>query len=176
MRIAPVVEHEVRRYVRDASIDASSPGRAAVEQALANLFGRECTATERRTFFLFAAPLVRRAVIDYVVAGEVVVRRELFVSNSLSRSAASQSASFLDAEAARTVIERPLLLKHWLARLESFDPQCVAMVDLHYFCGLSVRETAAGLGCSTSVVVRDLRFAKRWLQAYVRTWKRQGSS
>ena len=38
------------------------------------------------------------------------------------------------------------------------------MIDLHYFAGLTTKQTAAALGVSPEVVVRDLRFAKAWLQ------------
>lgn len=59
-------------------------------------------------------------------------------------------------------------LEQWLARLGSFDAQAVQMIDLHYFVGLSVRRTADTLGVSSQVVIRDLRFAKAWLQARTR--------
>ncbi len=44
------------------------------------------------------------------------------------------------------------------------------MIDLHYFAGLTIRDTAIVLGVSTDTVIRDLRFAKAWLKARVRTY------
>jgi hypothetical protein len=55
-------------------------------------------------------------------------------------------------------------LVEWLGWLDRFDPMCAAMIDLHYFAGLTTKQTAAALRLSPEVVVRDLRFAKAWLQ------------
>ena len=41
------------------------------------------------------------------------------------------------------------------------------MIDLHHFCGLSVRETAGVLSVSRATVMCDLRFARAWLHAYL---------
>ena len=40
----------------------------------------------------------------------------------------------------------------------------LSMIDLHYFAGLSTKQTAAALRLAPEVVIRDLRFAKAWLQ------------
>ena len=42
---------------------------------------------------------------------------------------------------------------------------CARMIDLHYFAGLSTKQTAAALRLSPRLVIRDLRFAKAWLQS-----------
>jgi DNA-directed RNA polymerase specialized sigma24 family protein len=55
-------------------------------------------------------------------------------------------------------------LKVWLWWLDDKDPQCARMVDLHYFAGLSFKETGAALGLPTAAVIRELRFAKAWLK------------
>jgi DNA-directed RNA polymerase specialized sigma24 family protein len=41
---------------------------------------------------------------------------------------------------------------------------CAAMIDLHYFAGLTTKQTAAALSLPPQTVIRDLRFAKAWLQ------------
>ncbi|MEO1085204.1 MAG: ECF-type sigma factor, partial [Acidobacteriota bacterium] len=51
-----------------------------------------------------------------------------------------------------------------LGRLETFDERKVRVVELHFFIGLSVDETAEVIGCSRTTVTRDWRLAKAWLQ------------
>ena len=41
------------------------------------------------------------------------------------------------------------------------------MIDLRYFAGLTAREIALVMGVSVETVIRDVRFAKAWLAAYV---------
>jgi DNA-directed RNA polymerase specialized sigma24 family protein len=91
-------------------------------------------------FLVYVAPLMRRLTID--------LGRQGHASGTINLNA--------------------MELDQWLARLEGFDPECALMIDLRYFAGLSTRETAAALGLSPQVVIRDLRFAKAWLQARVR--------
>ena len=55
-------------------------------------------------------------------------------------------------------------LVEWLGWLDRFDPMSAAMIDLHYFAGLTTKQTAAALRLAPEVVIRDLRFAKAWLQ------------
>jgi DNA-directed RNA polymerase specialized sigma24 family protein len=57
-------------------------------------------------------------------------------------------------------------LDRWLTRLRSFEPLSALMVDLRYFAGLSVRETAEAADVSVETALQDLRFAKSWLAAY----------
>jgi DNA-directed RNA polymerase specialized sigma24 family protein len=61
----------------------------------------------------------------------------------------------------------PRQIDLWLQRLEAFDPLAVLMIDLHYFSGLTVHETAGVLGVSLETVTCDLRFARAWLKAYL---------
>jgi hypothetical protein len=55
-------------------------------------------------------------------------------------------------------------VREWMTWFDLFDPLCAQMIDLHYFAGLSTRQTAAALKLTPLSVVRDLRFAKSWLQ------------
>jgi len=59
-------------------------------------------------------------------------------------------------------------LEQWLRRLDELDPDCVCVIELRYFCGLSIREVAWVLGISVAEILGLLRFAKAWLQARVR--------
>ena len=51
-----------------------------------------------------------------------------------------------------------------LERLAAFDPRKAAIVELHFFGGLSYDETAEAVGVSAATVDRELRMAKAWLR------------
>jgi DNA-directed RNA polymerase specialized sigma24 family protein len=50
-----------------------------------------------------------------------------------------------------------------LTRLAALDPRLGHVVELRFFGGLSVEETAAALGVSSKTVIRDWKTAKVWL-------------
>jgi len=51
-----------------------------------------------------------------------------------------------------------------LSKLESFDAQKARVVELRYFGGLSIEETAAATGVSIATVKREWAFSKLWLR------------
>jgi RNA polymerase sigma-70 factor, ECF subfamily len=57
-----------------------------------------------------------------------------------------------------------LALDDALARLAALDPQKARLVELRYFAGLSIPETAAALGVSTATVGREWAIARMWLR------------
>jgi DNA-directed RNA polymerase specialized sigma24 family protein len=59
-------------------------------------------------------------------------------------------------------------LEQWLRRLEELDPECVRIIELRYYAGLSIRQAALVLGLPVSHALTQLRFARAWLQARVR--------
>jgi RNA polymerase sigma factor (TIGR02999 family) len=56
-----------------------------------------------------------------------------------------------------------LALEEALEELAGLDPAKVRLVELRFFAGLSLEETAAVLGVSESTVTRDWRLARAWL-------------
>ena len=56
-----------------------------------------------------------------------------------------------------------LELDRALKELASIDRRKASVVELHFFGGLSVAETAQVMGCSAATVTRDWRLAKAWL-------------
>ena len=59
-------------------------------------------------------------------------------------------------------------LEEALQALASFDERKSRVIELRFFGGLSVKESAAVLGVSPDTVMRDWRLAKAWLQAEMR--------
>jgi len=74
----------------------------------------------------------------------------------------------VELEDAQPEVEQPgldvLAVEEALARLEREDPRKGRLVELRYFAGLTVEETAAVLGLSVGTVERDWRFVRAWLQ------------
>ena len=58
-----------------------------------------------------------------------------------------------------------LALHESLERMAAFSPRQERIVELRYFGGLTIEETAAVLGISDATVVREWTIAKAWLQA-----------
>jgi RNA polymerase sigma factor (sigma-70 family) len=57
-----------------------------------------------------------------------------------------------------------LSLHESLERLAAFDAQQERIVELRYFAGLTIEETAEVLGISAATVVREWTLAKAWLR------------
>jgi hypothetical protein len=114
----------------------SLPAGAALKRVCRKLFGADCSAEDETRFLLFAAPIARKIAIALSNRNDRIGDSELKVQD----------------------------LVDWLGWLDRFDPLSAAMIDLHYFAGLTTKQTAAALRLAPEVVIRDLRFAKAWLQ------------
>ena len=80
---------------------------------------------------------------------------------------APASAAWLTAGAGYHDPERLLHLAPLLEELRQIDPRAAAVVDLRYFLGCSLEETADVLGASVHNVRDDWDFARMWLQKKV---------
>lgn len=108
----------------------------------------------RRHFFGAAAQAMRRVLVD-----RARVRR------AQSRGAAQERLCLGEAEAevpAGMAVE-VLELERALLELESFQPRLARMLELRYFAGLGLLETAAALGVSPATVRRDWAYARAWM-------------
>jgi hypothetical protein len=114
----------------------SLPTGASLKRVCLHLFGPDCSARDETRFLIFAAPIARKIAIGLADRGDRVGDSDVKVQD----------------------------LVEWLGWLDRFDPMCAAMIDLHYFAGLTTKQTAAALHLTPHVVIRDLRFAKAWLQ------------
>lgn len=107
----------------------------SLHQVFVEIFGTDRTREERFLFLLYAAPLARRLAIEMANSSDRIGTTDISVAD----------------------------LKMWLNWLDTMDPLCARMIDLHYFAGLSFKETALVLDLPPQAVIRDLRFAKAWL-------------
>lgn len=107
----------------------------SLQQVFLEMFGPDRPRKEQIRFLLFAAPLARKIAIELADAGDRIGATDISVAD----------------------------LRVWLWWLDTMDPLCSRMIDLHYFAGLSFKETAAALALPTHAVIRELRFARAWL-------------
>ena len=99
--------------------------------------------------------------------------RKVLVDHARARNASKRGGDHrsqpLD-EVVATLEERApdlLALDDALAKLEESDPDLARLVELRFFAGLSIAETAAALGLSTATVERHWRVARMWLRRYL---------
>lgn len=107
----------------------------SLQQVFVEIFGAERTREERFLFLLFAAPIARKIAIHRANCEDRIGNTHIRVAD----------------------------LQMWLAWLDDMDPLSACMIDLHYFAGLSFKETAAVLALPPQAVIRDVRFARAWL-------------
>jgi RNA polymerase sigma factor (TIGR02999 family) len=109
----------------------------------------------RAHFYGVAAQLMRRILIDH--ARSVHADKRGAGRDQVPLAAVDISALSTDVNM--------LALDEALDRLAAFDPQQARIVELRYFGGLTIEETAEVLSVSPATVVRDWTIAKAWLRA-----------
>ena len=158
-RLVALIYDELRRlarnYLRRERPDHSLQATALVHEAYVRLVGQDQVAWRNREHFLgVAAQMMRRVLVDHARgrgrAKRGADRRKISLSG-LDQMAAAAAVDFSALDAALTA-------------LEALDPQKGRVVELRYFGGLSIQETARVLKVSTSTVERDWRFARAFLQ------------
>lgn len=148
----------LRRQPRGARHQATS----LVHKAYLRLLGTEVTWSDRRHFFAVAARAMR-----FVLADEA--RRQL------SRKRGEGETLTLDdtlPEVADPLAHRPeevLAVHQALAKLAAIQPRHEQLVELRYFAGLSVEETAEILEVTPRTVVRDWKAVRVWLHGELRS-------
>jgi RNA polymerase sigma factor (TIGR02999 family) len=105
-----------------------------------------------------AATLMRRVLVDYA-------RQRGREKRSAGISVISLDENAVAAQPAVDIVA----LDEALARLAAVDPQQSRVVELRFFAGLSVDETAEALAISPATVKRDWATAKLWLYNELRT-------
>ena len=156
-RLVPIVYEELRRlahhYMRGEREGHTLQTTALVNEAYLRLVGIDGLRwRDRAHFFAMAATLMRRVLVDHAR------------QRGREKRGGGVSVVSLDENA---VAPRPevdvVALDEALERLAAADPQQSRVVELRFFAGLSVEETAVALGISPATVKRDWATAKLWL-------------
>ena len=160
-RLIPVVYEELRTLASRQLAREWRPNRlettAVVNEVYVKLFGqREIDWQNRGHFFAIAAQLMRRILVDHARSELRQKRGGAAIHVDLDEAVGSASPAPVDAVDA-------LALDRALQKLEQLDADQGRLVELRFFAGLTVEETAAALGISTSTVKREWALAKGWL-------------
>lgn len=159
-RLTPLVYHELHRlaerYMRQERGSHTLQATALVNEAYMELVDfKRIPWQSRAHFFGVAANLMRRILVDHARS-----------RNSLKRGGAVQKVPLdcgFDIATAPVDIDI-VMLDEAMEKLAQVFPQHSRIVELRYFGGLTIEETATVLGISSGTVKRQWVFAKAWLQ------------
>lgn len=127
---------------------------ALINEAYLKLVEQSVSWQSRAHFFGIAARLMRQLLVDYARARQ-----------RLKRGGDMQQISLTDvAGIAQEQAVDLLALDDALQILSEVDPQSSRIVELRFFGGLTIEETAQVMGISTPTVERGWRAARAWLQ------------
>jgi len=157
-RLIPLVYQELRRiasfYLRRKRPGDSLQTSALINEAYLRLADHKNMRWQNRGhFFAVAAQAMRRILVDHARARNAGKRHGGSVKVSLDQAA----------DMSRQLGPEIIALDDALKELAVFDPRKSRIVELRYFGGLSVDETAEVLEVSPITVKREWRAAKLWL-------------
>ena len=157
--LTPLVYDELRRlaghYLRRERPDHTLQSTALVHEAYMRLIDQRNVRWQNRAqFFGLAAELIRRILVDHARAKQAAKRGGTAVKLTLDEA--------LDASAGRDL--DLVRLDDSLKALAEVDAQQGRIVELRYFAGLTIEETAEALDISPATVKRDWVVAKAWLR------------
>jgi len=159
-KLMPLVHSELRRlagnYLRRERVGHILQPTALVNEAYLRLVDqRKANWQNRAQFYGIAAQLMRRILVDHA-------RQH----NAAKRGGSDQQRlSITSAEALSDKPDLDLLALHEaLEELAVVDPQQSRIVELKFFGGLSIEETAEVLNLGHATVERDWKMARAWLR------------
>jgi RNA polymerase sigma-70 factor, ECF subfamily len=157
-RLTPLVENELHRLAHKY-MRRESPGHTLQTTALVNevylqlVDVHEVSWQDRAHFFAISARMMRRILTDFARS-----------RNQQRRGGAALHVPFDEALVVSQKQHAEIVaIDDALVELAALDPRKSQVVELRFFGGLSVEETAEVLKVSPKTVKRDWRFAKSWL-------------
>lgn len=155
-KLLPVIYDELRRvahqYLNHERHEQTLETTALVHEAYLKLIDQHSVSWQNRAhFFAIAAQAMRRILIDNA--------RKRSASKREGEKIALEDVAIISTDRARHL----LALDEALQRLEQIDPQQSKVVELRYFGGLTIEETAEAMGLSPATVKREWAMARAWL-------------
>jgi RNA polymerase sigma factor (TIGR02999 family) len=157
-RLMPLVYEELhrlaQRYLRNERSDHTLQSTALVHEAYIRMVDQKTVHWQNRAhFFGVAAQSIRHILVDHARGHRAAKRGAGAAKLSLDEAIGVPDRQEIDV----------LALDESLERLASLDPQQGQIVELRFFGGLSIEETAEVLHISPATVKRDWVMAKAWL-------------
>jgi RNA polymerase sigma factor (TIGR02999 family) len=161
-RIVPLVYAELRRiaarYIGRERVGHTLQPTALVNEAYLRMVQGDDVDYQNRSHFVgIAARLMRQILVDHARTRDARKRGGELARVTLDEGVARQEAPSVDL----------IQLDDAIRRLEEKDPGLCRLVELRYFGGLSIEETAEALGTSPATVKRDWAAARVWLRRLI---------
>jgi RNA polymerase sigma factor (TIGR02999 family) len=159
-KLMPLVYSELRRlasnYLRRERAGHTLQPTALVNEAYLKLIDQKNARWQNRAqFFGVSAQLMRRILVDHARAHQAAKR-------------GGSDHQRLSITSAERLVQEPevdlLALHEALEELATLDPQQERIVELRFFGGLSIEETAEVLGIGHATIERDWKMARAWLR------------
>ena len=159
-RVLPFLYEELRKIAarqlrHESPADSVDPTDLVHALYLQLVAQQRATWLNRSQFFAVAATMMRRILVDHARTRLADKRGGTSITISLT--------SLADAPAARGPVSDVLSIDRALERLAQRDPEHARIVEMRFFAGLSIEETAAALGRSPATVKRTWRLIRAWL-------------
>jgi RNA polymerase sigma factor (TIGR02999 family) len=161
-KLLPIVYNELRRlahsYLRNERQDITLQTTALVHEAYMKLIDQHSVDFRNRAqFFALSAQAMRRILLDNAR------------SNKAEKRGRGLKVSLEDAGEVSTKVDEHLIeLDLALKELENFDADQAKIVELRYFGGLTIEETAEVMKISPATVKREWTMARAWLYEKVK--------
>lgn len=158
-RLIPYVHDQLRQIAQRCAAGEragqSLQATALINEAYLRLVDTKAiTLKDRAHFFALSARLMRRILIDRARARRAIKR------GGLATRVTFDEALVVTNEPGQELVA----LDDALEALAKFDERKSRVIEMRFFGGLSVEETAGVLGVSPDTVMRDWRLAKAWLE------------
>jgi RNA polymerase sigma factor (TIGR02999 family) len=155
--LVPLVDKTLRQiaksYLERKRTDPVLTTQAVVNEAYLRLIKQNTVSlTGRAHFFALCARIMRGIVVDYVRA-RIAQKRD----QGTPRAAGGSEPGFQEP------ITDVIAIDQALTALAEIDPRRGKVVELRFFGGLTIEETAEALEVSRETVLRDWRLARMWL-------------
>ena len=157
-RLIPLVHQELRRlahhYLKRERPEHTLQTTALVNEAYLKLVDHKDMHWQNRAhFFAVAAQAMRRILVDHARSRDAIKR-----GRGVAVITLDEAAAIADTQAADL-----LALNDALDQLTLLDARKSRIVELRYFGGMTVEETAEVLGLSPTTINREWQSAKTWL-------------
>jgi len=156
-RLMPLVVGDLRqvaaKYLASEDAGHTLQPTALVNEVYMRLAGRRTVRWENRAqFFAVAAGIMRRILVDHARR-----RKRAKHGHGLLRVPLDEEIPLPEDDVDLVALDAAL------DRLEAIDPRQSRVVELRYFAGLTIEETASVMECSPMTVKREWRTARLWL-------------